>query len=204
MSRKLQLIVEGDGDVLALPVLVRRIFEEHSLFDASIANPVQRRGDLPKVRRRFSDFFQAAALEQHPILCVLDFDCEDCLDALAEEDKFRNMANMLHPGYPFAACFIVKEYESLFLCDPATTRAVLPRIRSDYAFPEFPESIRDAKGELSSAQEKGWSYKPTVHQAKLSAQVDLPLLRLTSPSYRRLETAILSLIPPLDIEERNA
>ena len=66
---------------------------------------------------------------------------------------------------------------------------MLPRIRDNYSFPTDPEGIRDAKGELSSAQEKGWSYKPTVHQAKLSAQVNLPVIRQRSASYRRLEDA---------------
>ena len=121
MTRKLQLIVEGDGDVLAVPVLVRRILEGNNIFDAAIANPVQKRGDLPKVRRRFSDFFQAATFDMHPILCVLDFDCADCRDVLSEEQNFRNMAASLRPGYPFQACFIVKEYESIFLSDPETT-----------------------------------------------------------------------------------
>jgi len=196
MSRKIQLIVEGDGDVLAVPVLVRRIFSAHGVFDASVANPVQGRGDLPKVRRRFSDFFQAAALEQHPVLCVLDFDCEDCVDVLAEEENFRRMAEAILPGYPFQACFMVKEYETLFLSDPVTTRDVLPKVRAGYEFPQDPESVRDAKGALSAAQEKGWSYKPTVHQAKLSAQVDLGVLRENSPSYRRFEAAVLTLVPP--------
>lgn len=200
MTRKLQLIVEGDGDVLALPVLVRRILEANNIFDAALASPVQKRGDLPKVRRRFSDFFQAATFDMHPILCVLDFDCSDCRDVLSEEQNFRNMAASLRPGYPFQACFLVKEYESIFLSDPETTRQVLPRIRDNYSFPTDPEGIRDAKGELSSAQERGWSYKPTVHQAKLSAQVNLPLIRQRSASYRRLEDAVLSLIPPLSEE----
>lgn len=194
MTRKLQLIVEGDGDVQAVPVLIRRILEAHEIFDVSLALPVQKRGDLPKVKRRFSDFFQAATLENYPILCVLDFDCEFCTDVLAEEAQFRKLAEDIRPNYPFAACFIVKEYESLFLWDAQSVRKVFPRIKSNYIFPVAPESVRDAKGELSIAQEKGWSYKPTVHQAKLSAQVDLALLRATSPSFLRLETAVLSLL----------
>lgn len=194
MTRKLQLIVEGDGDVQAVPVLVRRILDAHEIFDVSLALPVQKRGDLPKVKRRFSDFFQAATLENYPILCVLDFDCEFCNDVLAEEAEFRELANGIRPNYPFAACFIVKEYESLFLWDEGTIRKVFSRTKSNYVFPITPESVRDAKGELSLAQEKGWSYKPTVHQAKLSAQVDLALLRASSPSFQRLEKAVLSLL----------
>lgn len=195
MSRTLQLIVEGSGDVQAVPVLVRRMLEMKSVFDVRIAQPAHRRGDLPKVRARFSDFFQAAMLDGDAVLCVLDFDCEDCVDVEAEEENFRRMASEIRPEFPFDVCFIVKEFESLFLCDEAAVRTVLPRIRDDYVFPVDPESIRDAKGELTAAQEKGWSYKPMVHQTRMAAVLNLDAVRARSPSFRRLEAAVDRLMP---------
>ena len=65
MIKKLQLIAEGDGDVAALPELVRRILNTHGIFDVQIATPTHKRGDLPKVKRRFNDYFQASAIENY-------------------------------------------------------------------------------------------------------------------------------------------
>lgn len=191
---KIQLIVEGDGDLTAVPVLVRRILHSKNIFDVDIAQPVHRRGDIPKVRGRFRDFFEVAAIQGHPVLCVLDFDCDDCVDVETTENEFRALARELRPDYPFEACFIVKEFESIFLFDENCVRNVLPAVRPEYVFPLAPETIRDAKGELSTALPKGWSYKPTVHQAKLSANVNLELLLEASPSFQRLQTAVLNLI----------
>ena len=193
MTHKLQLIVEGDGDMKAVPVLVRRILEHHNIFDIVPSSDVHKRGDIPKVKRRFSDYFQAATLENNPVLCVLDFDCEKCFDVEAEESAFCSLAGSIRPGYPFAACFIVKEFESLFLWDRVTVRKVLPNRQAKYIFPADPETIRGAKEELSRGQASGWSYKPTVHQAKIAGQINLDLLKEKSPSYRRLEASVLSM-----------
>jgi Domain of unknown function (DUF4276) len=193
MSKKIELIVEGVGDVQALPVLVERILRAHNIFDVQVAQPVHRRGEIRTVRTRFNEFFRIAAYHGRPVLCVLDFDCDDCHDALGEEREFLRMAQAIRPQYPFQACFLVKEYESLFLWDLEATKTVFPLIKSDYVFPDNPELIRDAKGELSKAQPVGYSYKPTAHQEQLSRKVSLELLREKSASFQRLEQAVLAL-----------
>ena len=185
-------IVEGDGDMAAVPVLLRRILHAHNRFDVQILSP-HKRGELPKVKANFERFFKAAALEGAPIICVLDFDCAQCLDAVADAHELQQKANELHPHIPFEACFIVKEFESLFLWDEANTRRSLPNIIKSTVFPVNPEEIRPAKEWLSKAQTSGFSYKPTAHQAKLADAVDINLLRAKSPSYQRLETALLKL-----------
>lgn len=193
MTKKIQLIAEGDGDVLALPEIVRRILHANEIYDVQIAKPTHKRGDILKVKSRFTDYLSAAAIENYPVLCVLDYDCKHCNDVIAEESNFATLASNVRPDHPFRACFIVKEYESLFLWDAQAAKSVLPQIRFDYVFPADPEQIRDAKGELSAAQASGWAYKPTVHQAALSKKIDLDILRTKSPSFVRLEKAVLDL-----------
>ena len=102
-------------------------------------------------------------------------------------------AAKLRPKQLFDACFIVKEFESLFLWDAEATRQALALIPESKEFPSQPESIRDAKGWLSDAQPSGAAYKPTAHQAKVTAQLNLEKLALCSPSYQRLEAAVLKL-----------
>ncbi len=187
-------IVEGEGDERAVPVLLRRMLHEvHCRYDIQVLS-AHRRGELPKVKASFERFFQAAALENAAILCVLDFDCDTCIDVLAEEAGLRQRAQALRSDVPFEACFIVKEFESLFLWDAASTRTALPLINKDCQFPSDPEAIRDAKGWLKDAQPKGHSYKPTIHQAKLASLVNLDTLLAHSASYRRLNQAVLKLV----------
>ena len=191
--KKVLPIVEGDGDVAAVPVLLRRILQVHSEFEVQVLPP-HKRGELPKVKANFERFFKAAALEGVPVLCVLDFDCANCVDVVKDELELKQQANAIHPLIGFEACFIVKEYESFFLWDEVGTRKVLPSTAKGTVFPANPEEIRGAKEWLSRAQPSGIAYKPTVHQAKLAAAVDLNILRVKSPSYQRLESALLRLI----------
>jgi Domain of unknown function (DUF4276) len=191
-AKRLLAIVEGEGDERAVPVLLRRILHAHQRFDVEVLHP-QRRGELPKVKANFSRFFGAAVLEDAAILCVLDFDCAECVDVLKAEKDMRLEASKLRPHQLFDACFIVKEFESLFLWDATATRQALPLIPKTKAFPAQPESVRDAKGWLSDAQPSGVAYKPTAHQAKVTAQLNLNQLAACSPSYQRLEAAVLRL-----------
>lgn len=194
MTKKIELIAEGPGDVKALPVLVERILKAHQIFDVQIAKPVHKRGEITNVRNRFSEYFQTAAHYGHPVLCVLDFDCADCLDVDQEEHDFLSKAQAIRPAHPFRACFLVKEYESLFLWDAIAVKAVLPNIRTGYTFPSNPELIRDAKGELSNAQTSGYAYKPMSYQEQLTKHINLDLLREKFPSFQRLEKAVLDLV----------
>ena len=193
--RPLLTIVEGDGDMLAVPELVRRVLHSHEIFDVNILRPHQR-GDLPKVKANFDRFFRAAMLENAPILCVLDFDCAFCDSAPREREALVSLARNIRPDQKFDACFMVKEYESLFLCDEATTRRVFGDIDPDRSFPADFEAMRDAKGWLSNARPKGFSYKPVTHQKKLTAQLDLAYLKDHSPSFRAFESALMALIGP--------
>jgi hypothetical protein len=194
MTKKIEIIAEGSGDVKALPVLVERILKAHQIFDVQIAKPVHKRGEITTVRARFDEYFQTAAHYGHPVLCVLDFDCADCTDAVKEELEFLNKAEAIRPQHPFRACFLVKEYESLFLWDEAAVKAVLPNIKAGYVFPTNPEVIRDAKGELSNAQTSGYAYKPMSYQEQLTRHINLDVLREKSPSFQRLEKAVLDLV----------
>lgn len=192
MSKSILPIVEGDGDVAAVPVLLRRILHAHDRFDVQVLSP-HKRGELPKVKANFERFFKAAALNGVPVLCVLDFDCAQCVDAISDEQDLERQAQTIHPLIPFAACLIVKEFESLFLWDEKSTRQALPNIIKNTIFPINPEEIRPAKEWLSNVQPSGLAYKPTVHQAKLAAAVNLEVLRARSPSYQRLEAAVMKL-----------
>ncbi len=190
-------IVEGDGDMQAVPALVRRIANDAARFDVEVLRP-HKRGDLPKVRARFGDYFQTALLEQAPILWTLDYDCADCDDLERDMQDLQARAARYNPQVPVQFTFFVKEYESLFLADWDCVRAAFKDIPDGQSAPPDPEAVRDAKGWISKARPKGLAYKETTHQASLSAQLNLARLRERSPSFRRFEAAVLTLLakPP--------
>ena len=60
-------VVEGAGDIAAVPELIRRIAIDKDHFDLTVCRP-HKRGDLPTVRSRFDNYFRVALLERCPIL----------------------------------------------------------------------------------------------------------------------------------------
>jgi Domain of unknown function (DUF4276) len=186
-------VVEGDGDLQAVPELIRRVLHERQRFDVTVCRP-HKRDDLPKVRSRFDDYFRTALLEGCPILWVMDYDCATCADQAKDVKELAARASKLARGAAFEFVFLVQEFESLFLADHETTRQVFDNIDAAHRFPSDAESVRDAKGWISSARPKGFAYKPTQHQQRLASLVDLGRLRSRSPSFVRFESAVDRLI----------
>lgn len=184
-------IVEGDGDLKAVPVLLRKLVEFHGLHETQILAP-HKRGELPKLAARFEDYFRMALKENAGILLVLDFDCDYCDCPFQEAEKLYQRAKDIRRDWPFKIAFLAKEFEGLFLVEKQAAAKVLG-LSPDTAFPDNPETIRDAKGWLSKALPKGSAYKPTVHQAKITSQLDFEKLRETSQNFRHLENALLYL-----------
>jgi hypothetical protein len=184
-------IVEGDGELKAVPLLLRNLLSFHRLDETQIL-PAHKRGELPKVTARFDDYFRMALKENAAILLVLDFDCEYCDCPYQEAEKLYQRAHAIRSNWPFKIAFLVKEFECLFLAEKQAAAKVLA-FPPATAFPEQPETIRDAKGWLSKALPKGSSYKPTIHQDKITARLDFEKLRATSADFRHLEKALLHL-----------
>lgn len=184
-------IVEGDGDLKAVPVLLRNLLTLHGLHETQILPP-HKRGELPKVTAGFDNYFRMALKENAAILLVLDFDCENCDCPYQEAEKLYQRAQSIRSNWPFKIAFLVKEFESLFLAETQAAKNVLA-LPPGTKFPDEPETIRDAKGWLSKALPKGSAYKPTVHQAKITAHLNFEQLRKTSSDFRHLENSLLHL-----------
>jgi hypothetical protein len=190
---RLLAIVEGHGDVKAVPLLIRNILKAKGIHDVELL-PTQRRGEYPSVAKDFDDYFLAAIKENAPILWVMDFDAKGCDCPYKAAQELLGRAAKLHPGWLIRIAFLVKEYEVLFLHDENATRHVFPDLAKGKPFPSSPEKIRDAKGWISERLPSGMAYKETVHQEKITAQLNLDLLRQKSKDFAHLERAILKLI----------
>ena len=164
-------IVEGDGEVLALPVLVRRIADAHGLYRVRVIRPFL----LPRPKFLVPEEFERAVEVQAcrvegsgGVLALLDAD-DDCALELTKHIR----ANY-RGGRQFSLVAAVREYESLFLAGKV--------VRA--------EDIRDAKGAVRAST---GVYKETRHQARLSATVDLEDARACR-WFRKLESELVAIL----------
>jgi hypothetical protein len=181
---KLRTIVEGQGEVSAIPVLLRRLRDEAGAYDVDIAPPIRRtRSDLVKERTlRIAVRLALKDPETRAVLIIFDAD-DDCpaelrrsIDAWAKAE-----------AGPIACEIVIaaREYESWFVATMESLRG-LRDIRADAVSLPFPEERRDAKGYVKSWMPPGRAYKETQDQPALTAKLDLPTAHRRSRSFRRM------------------
>lgn len=145
------------------------------------------------MKRDFERFYKAALNECDRLIWIMDYDCDDCRDPIADASWVVERARLLDRRGAVTAAFLVMEFESLFLWDKRALTRVFGDVVARQALPDNPEIVRNAKGCISSLLPPGQRYKPTVHQARLVGHLDLDVLEDRSPSFRRLDGALLKL-----------
>lgn len=175
-------IVEGHGDALSIPIILRRIAASRGVFDLTISGPfrhhrhaIVRAGELERAVER------AARSLSGPggILIVLDAD-DDAACRLGPE--LNDRARVVRPDVPTRVVLAVREKEAWYL-------ASLESLRGRRGIPEdatphhAPEDVRGAKEGLSALM--GRPYSEVTDQAALAALFDLELARRGAPSFER-------------------
>ena len=189
-------VVEGDGDVAALPILLSRILlERYSRPDVVVAHGktmVVKANGRPKLENRFEDFLQHAQNkpECDAILVLLDTDV-DCPVELAR--SLLQRCKQLGLTIPVEIVCAHREYESWFLASLDTIRG--RRGISDTAtLSQNAEDIPDPKHWLTDHMPYGQAYKETTHQAALTQHIDIGMAHTNSRSFRRLCHALELLV----------
>jgi hypothetical protein len=160
-------VVEGHGDVKALPVLLRRIAGEvYGIHHIEIPPPFR----LNRSRMTDSRHMDAAVRtvsarvrDTGGVLVVADAD-DDCAVELAA--RLREAAR---PGQ-IEVAVAVREFEAWYLGAVSGLRNHRA-VRADATFASDAEAVRDAKGTLSALMVE--SYKETLHQAAFAAALDI-------------------------------
>lgn len=184
-------IVEGDGEVVALPILLRRIGEwkiPHEYIN--VPRPIRVRRDQFLNREEiFNKQLQLAGLKcteagEGWILILLDAD-DDCPVLLAEE-ILRRASNIL-PQHKISVVLANREYEAWFLAAAHSLHGVRGLNIADVV--AEPDNVRGAKEwlKLRSAEKR---YGEITDQPALSAVMDLPAAFERSRSFRKLCTEI--------------
>lgn len=178
-------IVEGDGEVQALPVLLRRLTESRGTYDIDIPMPIRVRRD--QFLQRADEFrgklllADAKAGTSGTVLILLDAD-DDCPVTLAT--KVTQNAAVVLPNSRVCVVIANREYEAWFLAGAASL-AGKRGLREDLASPLNPDGMRDAKGWLSE-HIQNYRYHPVSDQPALTACLDIELAAQGSRSLRKL------------------
>ncbi len=197
-------IVEGDGEVEAVPVLLRRLLQERQAWDVRVARPRNAGGitKLARDERQVERFLRYAATVPgaSAILVLVDAD-SDC--PMERALIFATCAEALHLPVPVAVVVAKCEYEAWFLASVEVlagrrlqTKVGHARtgIAAGTAFEADPEGVRNAKGLLSRMMPANCAYKETLDQAPLTEAMDLELVRGRCRSFRRVDSAVAFLV----------
>lgn len=186
-------IVEGHGEVNAVPLLIRRIAaRHHSVVPVNVLRPIRIGKDSlvqPNGLERAVELAARQTAQGDGILVLLDAD-DDCPAELG--GQLLERARRTRADREIRVVLANREFEAWFL---ASARSLQGKrgLRGDLEPPPDPEAIRDAKGWLSKNSGVGHSYKPTIDQPALSQLIDLDEAALAR-SFVKFRKEVLSLI----------
>lgn len=188
-------IVEGHGEVTAVPILIRRIVAHYApdvYAHVGQAIRVKRTGLIqPGGVERYIKLAARQTTPADGILILLDAD-DDCPRELAEQLLSR--ARAARPDRSIAVVAANREYEAWFLAAARSLRGARG-LAEDLEPPPDPESVRDAKGWLAHHTPRGFSYKPTIDQPALTQIFELEEA-YAARSFRKLVKDVVALARP--------
>lgn len=182
----LTTLVEGPGDVAAMPVLLHQLLRRAHAYDWQAAEPMKV-ASLGALRKRLTSFAEALRIKMHDgkchgVLVLLDSD-----DICPRTEAVALTASFAAFGlpYPVAVVFAHREYEEWLVASLpsiAPNTPLLPNnLTRDYAV----EGKRGVKGWLTAQMPFGFIYKETTHQEEFTRHLD-PDLAQECRSFRRL------------------
>jgi hypothetical protein len=217
--KRIVLFVEGDGDALAVPVLVRRLLQQLQARDCLYvdARPFVVGGLGRLLKNDCGNWIRwlgAAAKRREigAVLLVLDGDIRrihgEAFCAANVARRLARKASRARGGELFsvATVFACQEYESWLIAGVASLAGKplkdgRPGVKPGTTPPDedLESAPRDAKSWLSNVMASG--YSPVRDQAPLTEIVDWELVRKRPMrSFRRLENAVSQIISAIRSE----
>ncbi len=195
---KIQPIVEGHGEVQALPVLLRRLRDENDLAGFDIGTPIRKKHDQLIRKETLQEAIHLARLQEDCAAILVLFEAEDdCPKKLGPQ--LLAWVKEAAGAIPSAVALAHREYETWFLAAMTSLRGKRG-IRPNAEVLPNPEMPRDAKKKLEQQMRAGKTYKETIDQAPLSALFDLKSAYGNSRSFRHLIKMFGELVSGMGIE----
>ena len=176
-------IVEGHAEESALPILLRRLWQELvPNLDLRIVRPIRRsRKKLikPNELEKAVDFAARQVMPPRAVLVLIDAD-DDCPAELGPQLVLR--AKQARSDVATGVVLAKREFEAWFL---AAIESLGGRrgLAQDLKVVSDPESMRDAKGALTRNMAGSQAYSPVPDQSALTAVFDMKLARQRSDSF---------------------
>ncbi|MFC1429200.1 DUF4276 family protein [Streptacidiphilus sp. N1-3] len=177
-------VVEGEGELGALPIVLRRLMHTAEIWDADIRPPhlidrgrLVKQGGLESVVDLLARRLPPAA--PGGILVLIDAD-DDCPADLGP--SLLRRAEDTRPDRRVSVVLANREFEAWFLAAAPSLggRAGLPQ---GLAVPENRETLRDCKSWLTHHRTDRGKYSPRIDQGALASAFDIDLARINSPSF---------------------
>jgi hypothetical protein len=191
----IQPIVEGPGDINAMPVLLRRIcYELECGLGAIIATPMK----VPRskmVQKECLKHYMRIANSQPEcklILLFMDED-DDCAKELCE--KLRPWIDEESLSAKCEIIIIPREFECWFITALESLRG-MRGIGQEAISHTNPEEVRNPKIILTKYMKGTAAYHESADQAALTEALDLKMVRQKSKSFRRLIAKIENAFNP--------
>ncbi len=180
----IQPIVEGHGEVAAVPVLLRRLVEASQAWGVKIGRPIRRPRNRLVDQAAVKQAIRLARVQPNcgAILVLFDGD-SDCPAELGP--TVHGWVSEEAEGLPHEVVLAHREYEAWFLASIESLRG-FRGVRIDAASHPNPERPRGAKEQLKSRMGRGASYLETADQPALSERFSLSIAYRRSRSFRKL------------------
>lgn len=184
---KLGVVVEGDGEVDAVPILIRRhLHENRQIFDLEVDKPKNSKGrgnlEAPGGVERYSQY-SALPEEVRGVLVLCDSDSDRVCEFGPE---LQERATGAVSGKPVVVTLAVKEFENWIVASAETIEGADPVEAEDF------EALA-AEGIIRSWRYPRAYIKP-LHQPGYAQKLDFDLVRERCPSFGRLIRCLDSLI----------
>ncbi|MGF1547352.1 MAG: DUF4276 family protein [Thiotrichales bacterium] len=183
-------IVEGQGEVQALPALLHRLAQRVDPASTIRVNPPIRvksgsfLNDAAYFQRQIALAAAKAAQSQGHVLILLD--CDDACPATLGPDLLRR-ACAVRGNIKMRVILAYREYETWFLTAADSLRGRAGLLH-ELTAPTEPERHRDAKGWLSERMTHR-RYDPIIHQLEFTRAFDIEQA-LANASFRRLHAYV--------------
>ena len=188
----IQPIVEGHGEVVALPILVRRLIEESEAWPIQVGRPIRRPRSQLVSKPGVKQAVRLALIQPNcsAILVLIDGN-SDCPATLGP--TIQHWASEAAGGVPCSVVLAHREYEAWFLAGIESLRGHRG-IRTDADPHQDPEGPRGAKEQLRLRMQPGKSYVETSDQPAFSAKLSLSMAYARSRSFRKLADSFAKLV----------
>lgn len=188
----IQPIVEGHGEVEAVPILLRRL-----VACANLQGIVKINSSIRKQRNKLVDKSKlneviGSARRQKSDAILIMFDGDDNCPATLGP-RVQLWAQEAAGDIPCQVVIPHQEYEAWFLASIVSLQG-MRGIKQSVKLHPNPEGVRGVKKQIRERMERGWSYNETIHQPSFSARFSMVAAYRQCRSFRKMMTAFGALL----------